>query len=263
MYRLLLATVCLSTLACLPHPSNKSPVKANDFSSLYEQNCAGCHGADGKNGPARVLHDSVFVAYMPAEQIKLVIENGRTGTPMPPFGRAQGGPLDEGQVDAIVKGIESWGKSIGDIPAYAAATTGDPHSGARLFAQNCFMCHAKGAMVGPVTDTAYLTLVSDQAIRSSIVTGRPDLGMPDWRHLHMGKALSEQEITDLASYLTSLRPATANTTKATDSLATGNGPGSTSTPRSDANQSSGTSSSSGGPGRSADNNATRKAGNNQ
>jgi cytochrome c oxidase cbb3-type subunit 3 len=242
VYRLLLLTVCLFTIACLPHPSNKSPVKANEFSSLYGQNCAGCHGADGKNGPARPLHDPVFVAYMPADHIKLVIENGRTGTPMPPFGRAQGGPLDEGQVDAIVKGIESWGKPIGAIPSYTAATTGDPHNGAKLFAQNCFMCHAKGAAVGPVTDTAYLTLVSDQSIRSSIVTGRPDLGMPDWRHLHMGKALSDQEITDLASYLASLRPAN---------------------PGSDANRSSGTSSTIGGPQQSAENNATRKTGNKQ
>ncbi len=224
MYRLLLATVCLSTMACLPHPSNESPVKATEFGSLYEQNCAGCHGTDGKNGPARPLHDPVFVAYMPADQIKLVIENGRTGTPMPAFGQAQGGPLNDGQVAALVQGIESWGKPIDGIPSYTAATTGDPHSGARLFAQNCFMCHAKGAAVGPVTDAAYLTLVSDQGIRSSIVTGRPDLGMPDWRHLHVGKALSEQEITDLASYLSSLRPAVANTTTAEHSSSTGNVP---------------------------------------
>ncbi len=211
MSRFVLLMTCLATLACLPHPSNKSPVKVSEFSSLFEQNCSGCHGTDGKNGPARPLHDALLVAYMPLDQIKLVVENGRAGTPMPAFGRAQGGPLDDGQVDAIVKGIQNWsgGRIVQNVPAYTPTSSGDPHNGAKLFAQNCFMCHAKGGAVGPVTDPSYLTLVSDQTLRSSIVTGRADLGMPDWRHLHLGNALTEQEITDLAAYLASLRP-TAN-----------------------------------------------------
>ena len=34
---------------------------------------------------------------------------------------------------------------------------------------------------GSVIDPAYLALVSDQALRTAVVAGRPDLGMPDWR----------------------------------------------------------------------------------
>jgi hypothetical protein len=33
------------------------------------------------------------------------------------------------------------------------------------------------------------------------VVGRPDLGMPDYRVLNLGRPLSEQDIADLVTYL--------------------------------------------------------------
>src|SRR5439155_25662770 len=40
-----------------------SPAKAGHYvrSALYEANCAGCHGADGRGGAARGLTDPVFL----------------------------------------------------------------------------------------------------------------------------------------------------------------------------------------------------------
>ena len=43
-------------------------------------------------------------------------------------------------------------------------------------------------------------------LRTSIIVGRPDLGMPDYRHLKLGKALTDQDITDLVAFLASKRP---------------------------------------------------------
>ena len=37
------------------------------------------------------------------------------------------------------------------------------------------------AVSGSIVDPSYLALVSDQSLRSTIIAGRPDLGMPDWR----------------------------------------------------------------------------------
>ena len=68
------------------------------------------------------------------------------------------------------------------------------------------MCHGKGAKPGPVSDPSFLALVSNQGLRTSIIVGRPDLGMPDWRFLNLGRALSDQDIDDLVAYLASLRP---------------------------------------------------------
>ena len=38
------------------------PSEVVDFNLLYGQNCAGCHGADGKGGAAIALANPVFLA---------------------------------------------------------------------------------------------------------------------------------------------------------------------------------------------------------
>jgi mono/diheme cytochrome c family protein len=135
---------------------------------------------------------------------------------MPPWALSQGGPLTGEQVAALVNGIEeNWAKPVslhGAAPSYAGeGQTGDEARGKKLFLRDCFACHAKGAIVGPVTDPNYLTLVSDQNLRTSIIVGRPDLGMPDYRVLNLGRALGDQDIADLVTYLASLRPANGAT----------------------------------------------------
>src|SRR5260370_31064518 len=72
-----------------PDPAER-PVPADkvlDFAVLYEKNCSGCHGADGKLGPAPPLNDPLFLAIVPDAQLSLVIEKGRPGTPMPTLPR--------------------------------------------------------------------------------------------------------------------------------------------------------------------------------
>ena len=38
---------------------------SRDFALLYATNCAGCHGADGRLGPAPPLNDPLFLAIVP------------------------------------------------------------------------------------------------------------------------------------------------------------------------------------------------------
>lgn len=212
-----------------------------DFAELYNQSCAGCHGADGKNGPARILNDSLYLSFISKEQLKSVLVNGRPGTAMPAWALEKGGPLNDKQIDAIVDGIfNNWGKGGANLqpkpPAYdQPASGGDANHGKQLFLRDCFMCHGKGARVGTVTEPSYLALVSDPMIRTSIVVGRPDLGMPDYRFLNMGKPLSDGDVTDLVAYIASLRPPEATSrqnsgpgqgTLTKGNEGSGNGPGS-------------------------------------
>ena len=57
-----------------------------------------------------------------------------------------------------------------------------------MFARACASCHGdhgqggdgKSAAVGAINDPDFLALISDQALRRYMITGRPDLGMPDY-----------------------------------------------------------------------------------
>lgn len=202
--------------ACTPwgKPGSVPPRAENitDFETLYSENCAACHGLNGQNGPGRPLNDPLFLAFIPREALQQTIENGRPGTAMPAWARSQGGPLYPKQVTALVDGIErNWAKPVNmngaTLPAYnASGNAGDAARGQKLFVRDCYMCHGQGALAGPVTDPVYLTLATDQLLRSSIITGRKDLGMPDFRVLNMGHSLSDGDIADLVAYLASLRP---------------------------------------------------------
>lgn len=205
----------LLTAGCTPPGKPKpeiTPAEVTDFSTLFSENCSGCHGVDGKYGAGRPLNDPLYLAVIPKDTLRNVIENGRKGTAMPAWARSQGGPLYPKQITALVDGIEqNWAKPVNlhgvAVPRYSAGNVpGDPAQGKKLFARDCFMCHGKGAPIGSVTDPAVLALASDQYLRTSILFGRPDFGMPSFRNLNLGRALTDQDVTDLVAYLSSMRP---------------------------------------------------------
>src|SRR6202035_5752160 len=81
------------------------PNEAVDFNALYGQNCAGCHGVDGKGGAAIALANPVFLAIADDTVIRRIASNGVPRTPMPAFAKSAGGMLTEKQIDALVRGI--------------------------------------------------------------------------------------------------------------------------------------------------------------
>lgn len=260
----------LGCVACEPPGKPKAePVNTRDitdFRTLYNSNCEGCHGADGKNGPGRPLNDPLYLAIIPKEELQKTIANGREGTGMPAWALSQGGPLTDKQVSALVNGIEqNWAKPVNfggtPAPSYSAGTaTGDPDHGRKLFLKDCFACHGQGAPIGPVTDSAFLSLVSNQLLRTAIIQGRPDLGMPDYRILNAGHALVDQDITDLVAFLASKRPITPNVQNlhtnesgagqsgplVKGNEGSGNGPGSPRQQQNEGNKAQGSSSQGGG-----------------
>jgi mono/diheme cytochrome c family protein len=89
-------------LADRPVPADK----VVDFAHLYGQNCAGCHGADGKLGPAPPLNDPLFRQIVPEAELESVITNGRDKTLMPAFARENGGALTSAQIKILVYEIK-------------------------------------------------------------------------------------------------------------------------------------------------------------
>ncbi len=190
------------------------PDEVKDFTKLYASNCAACHGADGSNGPSVALANPVYQAIVSEDDLRKAIAKGGPGKLMPAFGRSAGGMLTEAQVEVLVKGIrQRWYKPgyLGTqaAPPYKADVQGDGGRGQQSFQTYCASCHGetggREASGGSVTDRSYLTLVSDQSLRNTIIAGRPDLGHPDWRSAMQGHPMSDQEVTDIVAWMASQR----------------------------------------------------------
>jgi cytochrome c oxidase cbb3-type subunit III len=196
---------------------------------LYSANCAGCHGANGQHGPALALANPVYLAIADNDVLRSTIAKGRPGTAMPAFSRKEGGTLTDEQIESIVRGIrERWAGSArlgATPPPYEATVPGDAQRGEAVYATFCASCHGSKTQAGPragsVTDPAYLSLTSDQGLRTLVITGRPDFGAPDWRANVPGRPMTDHEIADVVAWLSSQRPIVSSDLEAANALGGG------------------------------------------
>jgi len=212
----ILAVAGCSTLPGRPGPAPEviPPDKVLTFSALYNQNCSGCHGADGKGGAALALADPVYLAIADDDTIRRITVKGVSGTQMPPFAQTEGGALTDKQIDVLVHGMRSWARpeklSNLNFPSYAAVPPGDAQRGATVFATFCSGCHGPNGegskKASSIVNGTYLALVSDQGLRTIVIAGRPELGHPDWHNDVPGHPMSAQEISDVVAWLASQRP---------------------------------------------------------
>jgi len=199
-----------------PGPEVPRPDSILDPVVLYSQNCAGCHGAEGRKGPAMDLSDPVYLAIVDDDTLRSTISKGRPGTAMSAFAQKEGGMLTDEQVNAIIRGIrERWSKpnvlAGAAAPLYAGKAPGNPQQGDAVYATFCASCHGTDAKGGPkagsVTGGAYLSLISDQGLRTIVIAGRPDFDAPDWRNNVAGHPMTDQQISDVVAWLAAQRPA--------------------------------------------------------
>lgn len=195
-------------------PEAVAPSQISDFDTLYAQNCAGCHGTQGHGGASIALANPVYLAIVDETAIRKVVANGVRGTSMPAFAQSAGGMLTEPQIDVITSGIFShWGrKGILDganPPSYTTKAPGDADHGQLAFGTYCASCHGSEGGGTPkgsaITNDSFLALISDQTLRTIVITGRPELGAPDWRGNLPGRSMTDQEITDVVAWLASRR----------------------------------------------------------
>lgn len=239
-----------------PNPADQpmAPDKVLKFSTLFAENCAGCHGTTGEFGPAPPLNSRLFRAIVTQSDLERVINEGRKNTPMPAFARASGGTLTPAQIKVLVYEIKGTpykivddSKSTGPTVETASGAGGEgvmtptwaisasppagapeyrlPDSASKLsaadferirkttFARACAGCHGDHGQgtkkAGAIDDQALLGLVSDQFLHRLIITGRADLGMPDYAGTSGRPSdfhpLNAGEITELVELLSHWR----------------------------------------------------------
>jgi cytochrome c oxidase cbb3-type subunit 3/ubiquinol-cytochrome c reductase cytochrome c subunit len=198
------------------------PDKELNFEVLYKQNCAGCHGDDGRNGAAIPLRNAAYLAVAGADNLRAATARGVSGTLMPGFARGAGGMLTSEQVEALVQGMmHSWAHPAEfaglSLPPYSSSTPGNAGAGRAAYAAACSRCHgadgtgttnsSHSASPPSIVDASYLALVSDQSLRSIVIAGHPGTE-PDWRSYITGPqahALSAKEIEDIVAWIAAHR----------------------------------------------------------
>jgi cytochrome c oxidase cbb3-type subunit III len=211
----MLLSACGSPPGAPPKNSEiPAPNEVTDFRTLYAENCAGCHGPEGRGGAAIALADPVYLAIADDASIRKLVANGVQGTSMPAFAQGAGGMLTNKQIDVITMEIRSrWSRpgilNRANPPTYAASSAGNAQHGEVVYGTYCASCHGTQGQGGPkgstITNDSFLALVSDQGLRTMVITGRPELGAPDWRGNVPGKPMSDQEITDVVTWMASHR----------------------------------------------------------
>jgi cytochrome c oxidase cbb3-type subunit 3/ubiquinol-cytochrome c reductase cytochrome c subunit len=197
------------------------PEQVLDFATLYKLNCAACHGEEGRHGNAVSLADPIYLALAGKQVLVSATAKGGPGALMPAFAKSHGGSLTDQQIEILIDGMmQRWGRSGllagANPPTYATTVKGDATAGQAAFATYCVRCHRDPSIAvpsnvggqvheaGPVTNPNYLALISDQSLRSTILAGRPDDGMPDWRGFGP-RPLTDKEVTGIVAWLATLR----------------------------------------------------------
>ena len=80
---LMLVCFCMTVLGCGPLPGHPKPGpevprpdSIVDFTTLYVQNCSGCHGAKGMNGPSYPLANPAYQALVDEQILRQMVANG-------------------------------------------------------------------------------------------------------------------------------------------------------------------------------------------
>jgi len=209
------ASLTAFVAGCSPgHPpaADPRPDAVLDFATLYSQNCAACHGRNGQNGPATDLGNPEYQSLIDDVTLRKWIASGMPSTEMPAFAQSAGGMLTDAQVDALVAGMRRAWRTQNAFagatpPPYAQTQPGDAHRGAETYQRRCGGCHK--ATGEEIASRTYLALIGDQALRTIIIAGRPDIGQPDWQHDAPAGVpatpLTAQEVDDIVTYLGTLR----------------------------------------------------------
>jgi mono/diheme cytochrome c family protein len=190
------------------------PDRVTEFPVLYRDNCAGCHGLNGRLGAARPLNDPLYLAVIGKDQMRDVIAKGVPGTAMPAFAQNGGGSLTDQQITILADQIEArWSRPQDyagvTLPPYSA-DLGDARAGEAVFKTQCSRCHGDNGTGGAgrggsVIEPALLSLESNQSIRTTVIAGRADLGCPNWKSDSPGHVMTPQEISDVVAWLSGHR----------------------------------------------------------
>jgi cytochrome c oxidase cbb3-type subunit 3 len=185
---------------------------ATDGGTLFGTFCAACHGTRGEGmrypgAPSfPAIGNADFLEIASDEFIRSTVTRGRPGRRMPAWGEKEGG-LRPSEVEAVVGYVRRLGGGTSHVPDTKPARwiQADAAAGAKLWADNCTVCHGpKGeGKEGPaVNNTVLLENATDTYLLETIRRGRratsmPPFGVPSPAH----RGLSTREMESIVAHI--------------------------------------------------------------
>ncbi len=179
--------------------------------TLYQQNCASCHGDSGEGGPNPAQQNQIippisttnFLDTRDDTTLFQIIAQGQPDLGMSPFGFANGGSLDDDQINSIIAFMRSWQSNppLTTPPQFTIPTLS--MSAQDVYHDICAQCHGLngvGTANGPSLND--LSDDTDQEIASVISTGITDTSM-----LAFGSILSQDQTQGLVDIIRQFPPA--------------------------------------------------------
>jgi len=187
---------------------------APDGARLYQDKCEACHGQQGRGGVGIPLSLPAFQRDVSDEFLKKTIQLGRPGRVMPAFPF-----LSDAQLSALVKTLRSFVEKPLQPVKTPANIAGDAARGGKLYQKLCLTCHGVAGEGGKGTgvtfsrprdaeiiatslsNSGFQMAASDEMIWRTLAYGREGTPMPSY----LKQGLSEQQISDLVSYVRTLK----------------------------------------------------------
>ncbi|MBX3250644.1 MAG: c-type cytochrome [Myxococcales bacterium] len=168
----------------------------------YRTYCGLCHGDEGEGyaaDNANALRNQQFLASVSDEFLRVNIERGHPGTSMAAYGERYGGPLDDGQIEALVRFLRAW-QTVppAEMPEPEG---GNALAGAGTYRTLCASCHGargEGTTALSLNNPIFLETASDAQIRYAIAKGREGTPMPGFE-----ERLSPARLDDLVALIRS------------------------------------------------------------
>lgn len=184
--------------------------KPDEGEALYKMFCIACH-TDGKesyfdeifNHTIPSITNPAFLKTAEDKYIKKVVEEGRAGTHMTSWKLAAGG-LADSEINKLVSYITKARPSLKPEKFNVASFKADAKHGEELYKVRCALCHGKKGegelgvnLRNPVVQGA-----DPEFLAITVRDGREKTPMPAFGKKGVG--LTEQDITDIVSYVKTL-----------------------------------------------------------
>jgi cytochrome c oxidase cbb3-type subunit 3 len=185
---------------------------------LFEENCAACHGEQGRGGLGLPLNLQSFLRIADVGYIIRSMQHGRPIREMPSFKDT----LKPEEMKAVALYIKSW-QYQPSLELPAVSMNGNIQEGQALFKGLCVGCHGLNGEGGPVAggghvigavsgiggpalaDPGFLKSATDSYIKATLMFGRTGTPMGAYLKGRQGFVeLRESEIDSIVAYLRSL-----------------------------------------------------------